>query len=146
MLAPEGKFKEFKAPEPSIPNSPGFYKEWTNAILGLAKEPPTCNFEYSGPLAETVLLGNVAYRVGKPFDWDAEKLVAVGVPEAEQYIRPEFYNGYKVVNICTNNHLRKKKDLRSNFCPKVFYIYYTGHYAAGDYSYRYDSLIRTRPR
>ena len=95
VLAPEDKYKDFEYPEQSIPNSPGFYKEWTNAILGLSKEPPTCNFEYSGPLAETVLLGNVAYRVGKPFDWDAEKLVAVGVPEAEQYIRPEFYNGYK---------------------------------------------------
>ncbi|MFN3149961.1 Gfo/Idh/MocA family oxidoreductase [Bremerella sp.] len=59
-LLPEADFNGWKAPEESIPNSIGHYEEWIKAI----KEgtPTTCSFDYSGPLTETVLLGNVAYR------------------------------------------------------------------------------------
>ncbi|MFM8579264.1 MAG: hypothetical protein ACKOCN_10785, partial [Planctomycetaceae bacterium] len=31
-------------------------------------------FDYSGPLAESVLLANVAYRLGVSFDWNADSL------------------------------------------------------------------------
>jgi hypothetical protein len=51
--------------------------------------PTTCNFGYAGPLTEAVLLGNVAYRVGKPISWDARVLKA-GEPEAERYLRKEY--------------------------------------------------------
>ncbi|MEX0819222.1 MAG: Gfo/Idh/MocA family oxidoreductase, partial [Pirellulaceae bacterium] len=61
-LYPEEKFADFKPPARTIERSPGFYKEWLTACKG--GEPATCNFDYSGPLSETVLLGNVAYRVG----------------------------------------------------------------------------------
>src|SRR5690606_13040337 len=59
-LFPEKSFDGFKAPEPFLPDSPGFYREWTDACKG--GSPATCNFDYSGPLSETVLLGNTAYR------------------------------------------------------------------------------------
>ncbi len=52
------------------------------------------NFNYSGLLAESVLLGNVAMRVGKKFTWDAENLKAVGCPEADQYLRREYRKGW----------------------------------------------------
>src|SRR6056297_3849255 len=58
-LLPEEQFADFKAPEPFVPDSPGFHNEWVNAVRG--GEPATCHFDYSGPMAETVLLGNVAY-------------------------------------------------------------------------------------
>ena len=50
---------EPKAPPQSIPKSPGFYKEWINACKGGPRS--TCDFvNYSGALAEAVLLANAA--------------------------------------------------------------------------------------
>ncbi len=61
-LLPEDRFKGFQPPRPTIPDSVGHHREWLNAIRNGGAT--TCNFEYSGALAETVLLGNVAYRAG----------------------------------------------------------------------------------
>ena len=91
-LLPEKEFADFEPPEPFVPDSPGFHKEWVDACKG--GPPATCDFSYSGPLAEAVLLGNVAYRAGGGFDWDGPKLKAIGRPEAEQYIRTEYRKGW----------------------------------------------------
>ncbi|MDA0285523.1 MAG: gfo/Idh/MocA family oxidoreductase, partial [Planctomycetota bacterium] len=93
-LLPEEKFKSFKTPEKSIPDSPGFYKEWFIACKG--GEPATCNFDYSGPLSETVLLANTAYRAGGGFDWDAKTLSTGGHKKADALIRTEFRKGWEV--------------------------------------------------
>ena len=92
-LLPKEKFNQYKGPEPFIPDSPGFYKEWIAACKG--GEPATCNFDYSGPMAETVLLGNLAYRAGG-FDWDAKALKPVGNPKAEAMIREAYRKGWSV--------------------------------------------------
>ena len=91
-LYPQEKFKDFKPPAPTIPNSIGHYREWIKAC----KEgtPTTCNFDYSGALSEAVLLGNVAYRTGKKLDWNGEQLKATNVPEADQYVRREYRKGW----------------------------------------------------
>ncbi len=93
VLLPEDKFADFEYPEPFIPDSPGFHKEWILAAKG--GEPATCNFDYSGPMAESVILGNTCYQLGKNFAWDAENLKAVGVPEAEALIHPTFRKGWE---------------------------------------------------
>ena len=91
-LYPEEQFKGFRPPPQTIPASIGHYAEWIRAC----KEgtPTTCNFGYSGALSEAVLLGNVAYRVGKKFQWDAENLKAVNCPQADQYLRREYRQGW----------------------------------------------------
>lgn len=94
QLLPEEKFADFARPEKSIPRSPGFYKEWFAAIKG--GEPATCDFDYSGPLSETVLLANTAYRAGSGFDWDAESLSTGGNKKADALIRTEFRKGWEV--------------------------------------------------
>jgi predicted dehydrogenase len=91
-LLPEADFKEYKRPEPSIAPSPGHHQEWVDAIRG--GKPSLCNFDYAGPLAETVLLGNVAYKTGKKLDWDAAALKAKGCPEADRYLRKEYRKGW----------------------------------------------------
>ena len=63
QLLPENDFASFQPPAPTIPNSIGHHKEWIEAIKNGGQT--TCQFDYSGPLSETVLLGNVAYRAGK---------------------------------------------------------------------------------
>lgn len=93
-LYPEEKFAEFKPPSQTIEKSPGFYKEWFTACKGGA--PATCNFDYSGPMSETVLLGNVAYRAGGTFAWDAANIEASGNENVAQYIRTKFRKGWEV--------------------------------------------------
>ena len=69
QLLPQDKFAGFKPPEQTIPASIGHWHEWVQACkTGCAT---TCNFDYSGALTETVLLGIVAFRTGEKLDWDA---------------------------------------------------------------------------
>ena len=94
QLYPEDIFADFQPPAKTIPDSPGFYEEWLIACKG--GPPATCNFDYAGPLAETVLLGNVAYRVGREFRWEAAQLVAPDCPETQPYIHPTYRPGWPV--------------------------------------------------
>jgi hypothetical protein len=93
VLLPADKFAKHKAPKTFTP-SPGFHEEWFNACRG--GELATCNFDYSGPLAETTLLANVAFRARGGFDWDAENLKANGNAAAEQYLKSYFKKGWEV--------------------------------------------------
>ena len=54
----------------------------------------TCNFNYSGVLTESVLLGVASYRSGKSIDWNAENLKATNSPHAQQYIHKEYRKGW----------------------------------------------------
>ena len=93
-LYPEEKFRELKV-EKSIPDSVGHHLEWLEAIR--SGKPSTCDFSYSGPLSEAVLLGNVSYRAGGiPIDWDAESLTATGTPEATALLRREYRKGWSL--------------------------------------------------
>jgi predicted dehydrogenase len=91
-LLPEAEFKDFKRPEATLAKSLGHHVEWIEAIKG--GKPALCAFDYAGPLAETVLLGNVAYRVGRKLDWDAAALKAKNCPEADRFIRKEYRKGW----------------------------------------------------
>ncbi len=92
-LYPEEQFKDFAKPDHSIPDSPGFYQEWIEACRGGA--PATCNFDYSGPLAETVLLGNVAYRAQAKFDWDSKQLTTTSAA-ANKFLKEDYHRGWEV--------------------------------------------------
>lgn len=95
ILLPEEKFADFQRPEPFIPKSLGHHAEWLHACK--TGEPTTCNFEYAGWLTEANHLGNVAYRVGKKLQWDPVKLRATNAPEADELIRREYREGWKLV-------------------------------------------------
>ena len=93
-LFPADKFTSFNPPAPSIPASIGHHAEWIKACKD--GTPTTCNFDYSGALTEAVLLGNVAYRIGKAIEWDAENLVATNAPEAAALINKQYRPGWEV--------------------------------------------------
>ncbi|MHC5542927.1 gfo/Idh/MocA family oxidoreductase, partial [Singulisphaera rosea] len=92
VLLPEATFRDYKRPDPTIPKSLGHHAEWIHAAKTGA--PTTCNFEYAGWLTEANHLGNVAYRVGKPIEWDAAKMYAPNAPEAEAFIHLEYRKGW----------------------------------------------------
>ena len=91
-LLPEEKFKDFKPPEPWIEPSRGHHQEWIDAAKTGA--PTLCNFDYSGKLIEHNLLGTVAFRVGKKLQWDPKSMKATNCPEADQFIRREYREGW----------------------------------------------------
>ena len=95
-LYPKDKFSEYKPPAETIPNSIGHHNEWIKACKD--GSATTCNFDYSGALTETVLLGNVAYRTGKELQWDAESLTATNCPDADKYISKQYREGWEVVS------------------------------------------------
>ena len=50
---------------------------------------PGGNFEFSGLVTETLLLGNVATRLGQKFNWDRANLKVVNSDLAQKLVRPE---------------------------------------------------------
>ncbi|MDA0285691.1 MAG: gfo/Idh/MocA family oxidoreductase, partial [Planctomycetota bacterium] len=93
-LFPQEKFANFTPPEQTIPNSIGHHAEWIKACKD--GSPTTCNFDYSGALTESVLLGNVAFRCGKALEWDADILEVTNTTEAARYLRKEYRKGWEV--------------------------------------------------
>lgn len=97
-----GKLREsYKAPAPYIPSSPGHYAEWVNACKG--GEPAGSNFDWAGPLTETVLLGAIALRkeLREKFNtqilkYDSEKQIFTNSSEANQFMHYEYRKGWSL--------------------------------------------------
>jgi hypothetical protein len=78
------------------------FTEFANAVKG--GPPATSNFaEYSGPLTETILLGNLAVWAapdpdtpGKKIEWDAKNLKPTNAPEVASVVTPTYREGYKL--------------------------------------------------
>lgn len=93
-LLPEPDFATFVKPAAFLQESIGHHKEWIQAIrLG---GTTTCRFDYSGPLTETALLGNVAFRVGQKIEWDFASLKARNCPAADRFIQHEYRRGWSL--------------------------------------------------
>jgi predicted dehydrogenase len=91
-LLPVDRFQGVALPKPTIPRSVGHHREWLQAIMGGGTT--TCNFDYSGALTETVLLGNVAYKAGGKLQYDAKTGRVTGAANAEQHLRREYRRGW----------------------------------------------------
>ena len=100
-LLPESRMREYKHPPKTIPRSPGHYKEWIEACKG--GQPGGANFDWAGPLAEVVLLGNVALRVElreklsrTKLYWDPDKMEFTNMPEANEFLHYEYRQGWSL--------------------------------------------------
>ena len=51
-------------------------------------------FAYASKMTEAILLGNVAYRVGRRIEWDAEAMKAKGCPEADALLKRPYRPGW----------------------------------------------------
>ena len=69
-----------------------FQKEWTNACKGNLKT--SCDFEYNGTMTEMMLLGHVAYRVGKKLEYDGAAGRVTNSPEANDLLRRKYRAGW----------------------------------------------------
>lgn len=100
-ILPASLRESYKIPAPFIPSSPGHEEEWIRACKG--GEPGGSDFEWAGPLTETVLLGNVALRPelkeklsGQILEWSPEKFSFTNLPEADKFLHYEYREGWKL--------------------------------------------------
>src|SRR5690554_1474352 len=98
-IYPKKLREEYTPPEPSIPSSPGHFEEWVNACKG--GESAGSNFEWAGPLTETVLLGNIALQPelkegisSTPLQFDSEKFCFPNFPEADKFLHYTYREGW----------------------------------------------------
>jgi predicted dehydrogenase len=75
-----------------IPPVGHFQKEWINACKNGGKT--SCDFGYSSEMIEQMLLGLVAYRVGKKLEYDGVAGRVTNVPEANRYLKREYTQGW----------------------------------------------------
>lgn len=91
-LYPKKDFKDF---ELKILPTTDHYEQWVDAIKGKGKA--SSNFDYAGPLCETVLLGCVASRVpGVKLEWDTKALKFGNSKAADALLRQEYRKGWEV--------------------------------------------------
>jgi predicted dehydrogenase len=93
-LIPQTKMDSYKQPAKTLPRSPGNEREWLDACKG-GKVKPGGNFEFEGMVTESLLLGNVAARMGRRLNWDRSNL-SVNSEVAQKYVRPERRSGWEL--------------------------------------------------
>lgn len=95
FFLPRKRFADLVPPKKSIPDSPGHHAEWFAAIR--SGKTTSCNFDYSGKVAEAVLLAQVSYRCGKKLQYDAVAGNCPNVPEAAQYLKQSCRKGWEPI-------------------------------------------------
>jgi hypothetical protein len=88
--------QDFKKPDPTIERIPEEdpYIDWLRACKG--GQPACSNFDYAGPFTEIVLLGNIALRTGKRIEWDGPNMCSTNCPEAAQYVKKQYREGWSL--------------------------------------------------
>jgi predicted dehydrogenase len=94
-IIPETKMNSYKQPPKTLPRSPGNEREWLDACKG-GKAKPGGNFEFSGLVTETLLLGNVAVQTGQKLHWDRAALKVIDSEAAQKLVRPERRAGWEL--------------------------------------------------
>jgi predicted dehydrogenase len=94
-LIPEAKMNSYKQPPKTLPRSPGNEREWLDACKG-GKVKPGGNFEFSGLVTETLLLGNAAVQSGQKLKWDRSNLKFVNSDSTQKLVKPERRSGWEL--------------------------------------------------
>ena len=92
QLYPQSKFADFKNPDEK---GLSHWHVWVDAVLSNTKTSD--GFHYSGPLTETVQLGNIAaLHPGKALEWDVAALKIKNLPEANALLTKKYRKGFEV--------------------------------------------------
>ncbi len=67
---------------------------WIDAIRG--RQEVTCPFSYAAQLTEVMLLGVVALNAGKKIHYDGANMKITNAPQAEQFLRREYRQGWSL--------------------------------------------------
>lgn len=92
-LFPRAKYRSFRNPrlEPR-----DHYHEFVDRALD-GNGQPSANFDYAGPLTESVLLGCLASLFpGETLEWDSKALRFTNSDEANKFVKREYRKGWEV--------------------------------------------------
>lgn len=113
-LLPTSLMNEFKEPEPTLERvKVDHQRSWVEAIKG--GPAPSSNFDYAGPLTETILMGNLAIRSldiqekkkingkkqmvftgNQKLKWDGTNMRITNYEPANQFVHREYRKGWKL--------------------------------------------------
>ena len=96
-IVPEEKMKAYKRPEKTLPRvrrgQAGHEQDWVRACKG--GQPASSSFDYSGPLSETILMGNLAVRFpDKELLWNGEAMEITNDADANAYVKRTYREGW----------------------------------------------------
>ena len=97
ILLPQGNQADLTYYKPRtsqtlLPPIRDFQQQWIDACKG--KDKTACDFDYAGPMIEMMLLGLVAYRVGKKIQYDGATGRVTDCPEANELLRRTYRPGW----------------------------------------------------
>lgn len=97
LIIPLGKKGDFsyyqpRSEEKRIPDLGHFMEEWIKACKTDLKT--SCDIDYSGKLIEQMLVGLVAYKVGKKIEYDGKTGRVTNCPEANAHLAKEYRKGW----------------------------------------------------
>ena len=98
MLLPVGDnadltYLKQRTPQTLLPPVGHFQKQWFDACRNPSLKT-ACDFEYSGNMIEQMLLGLVAYRVGKKLEYDGAAGRVTNCPEANDLLGRKYRDGW----------------------------------------------------
>jgi Oxidoreductase family, NAD-binding Rossmann fold len=94
FVLPESKMASL--PAPTIADR-DHYAEFIDVVLAGGKDTCSANFDYAGPLTESVIIGNAAAHFpGETLAFDGRALKFPGKPSADQYLTRSYRDGWKV--------------------------------------------------
>jgi hypothetical protein len=95
QLFPTEKFAGREMPKVTKINH---YHQFLDAVRG--DGTPSANFNYAGPLTESILLGGVATHFPQQsLEWDAANLRCTNVPAANRFLRRTYRKGWDVAGL-----------------------------------------------
>ena len=91
FVIPDSKMKALPAIEIADRDH---YAEFIDVVLAGGKQKCSANFDYAGPLTESVIIGNAAAHFpGETLDFDARALKFPNKPDANQYLSRSYRKG-----------------------------------------------------
>ncbi|NNE93144.1 MAG: Gfo/Idh/MocA family oxidoreductase [Verrucomicrobiales bacterium] len=98
FIKPGNVFDGFDEPEQTIPRARGQnpHNEFYDAIKADDPKLALSGVWHSGSFTEMVLLGNLAVRLNKKVEWDAENLKSPNSPEADKLIKRDYRAGWEL--------------------------------------------------
>lgn len=110
ILYPRAQYEDYQYPAATLKRvDQGHYRAWVDACK--SGEQPSSSFDYSGPLSETVLMGNLAIRSHgisegsgplksypgrKKLLWDGENMKITNFEPANQFVRRNYRDGWSL--------------------------------------------------
>ena len=92
QLFPEKDFENWTRPKV---RENDHWQQFVEACRGNGRT--SANFDYAGPLTETILLGSLATHFPQTtLEWSAKKLKFSNLAEANKYVRRRYRAGWKV--------------------------------------------------